>query len=326
MISTALPLIIQNQVPDSAKISQATDAIASLVLTPGLQKQAESLGKQSASIKAAIAKLDPNAGGGGGRDDEIWGSSKNGDTTSKGSSGGSGLGGGSLQLVWGNYSTGQGPEDLAVGDLDMDGAKDVITADQDGDTFSILLGDGSGGLGSSISFDLGAGAEPRSIDCGDLDGDGDIDIAIICDDTNGDRVLRVYENTLISGGTAGTYGFTSTSDLLTILGATIVRLDDVDNDGIDDTLTATSPASPLVGGTNSELEFLVSNQGRGKPTCVGDLNDDGSINGADLGLLIAGWGPCVDEDCIGDLNEDGTVNGADLGLMIASWGPCTVNQ
>ena len=58
------------------------------------------------------------------------------------------------------------------------------------------------------------------------------------------------------------------------------------------------------------------------PDCLGDLNDDGVVNGADLGLLIAGWGPCLSEPCVGDLNDDGTVNGADLGLMIAAWGPC----
>ncbi|MCP4833174.1 MAG: hypothetical protein GY895_00275 [Phycisphaera sp.] len=54
--------------------------------------------------------------------------------------------------------------------------------------------------------------------------------------------------------------------------------------------------------------------------CVGDVNGDGFVNGADLGLMIAVWGSCG--DCPEDLNGDGAVNGADLGLMIAGWGVC----
>ena len=53
------------------------------------------------------------------------------------------------------------------------------------------------------------------------------------------------------------------------------------------------------------------------PPCLGDLNNDGTINGADLGLIIAMWGTPD-----GDLTGDGTTNGADLGLLIAGWGLC----
>jgi hypothetical protein len=49
-----------------------------------------------------------------------------------------------------------------------------------------------------------------------------------------------------------------------------------------------------------------------------DFNGDGVVNGADLGLLLAAWGPC--KGCPEDLNGDGVVNGADLGLMLADWG------
>ena len=50
-----------------------------------------------------------------------------------------------------------------------------------------------------------------------------------------------------------------------------------------------------------------------------DLNDDGIVDGADLGLLLGGWGLCTSTPCLGDLNEDGRVDGADLGLLIADW-------
>ncbi len=49
-----------------------------------------------------------------------------------------------------------------------------------------------------------------------------------------------------------------------------------------------------------------------------DLNGDGVVNGADVGLLLAEWGPC--SGCPADLNGDGLVNGADFGLLLADWG------
>jgi len=54
-------------------------------------------------------------------------------------------------------------------------------------------------------------------------------------------------------------------------------------------------------------------------TDPGDLNQDGFVNGADLGLLLSAWGECSDRPCLGDLNEDGSVNGADLGLLLSGW-------
>ena len=51
------------------------------------------------------------------------------------------------------------------------------------------------------------------------------------------------------------------------------------------------------------------------PACPADLNQDGVVNGADLGLMLGSWGPCP--GCAADLNQDGIVNGADLGLLPA---------
>jgi hypothetical protein len=56
--------------------------------------------------------------------------------------------------------------------------------------------------------------------------------------------------------------------------------------------------------------------------CPADFTGDGDVDGADLGILIAVWGPCRNPECIGDLNHDGVVNGGDLGLLLVFWGPC----
>lgn len=52
------------------------------------------------------------------------------------------------------------------------------------------------------------------------------------------------------------------------------------------------------------------------PTTPGDLNGDGVVDGADLGLLLAAWDS---DDADADLNDDGIVDGADLGLLLAAW-------
>jgi len=53
--------------------------------------------------------------------------------------------------------------------------------------------------------------------------------------------------------------------------------------------------------------------------CLGDLNSDNIVNGADIAVLLGAWGTA---DIIVDLNADGIVNGADMALLLGSWGAC----
>jgi formylglycine-generating enzyme required for sulfatase activity len=59
--------------------------------------------------------------------------------------------------------------------------------------------------------------------------------------------------------------------------------------------------------------------------CIGDIYVDGVINGADLGALLAYWGPTTNAaaSIACDLNVDGVVNGSDLGILLAYWGLCS---
>jgi len=55
--------------------------------------------------------------------------------------------------------------------------------------------------------------------------------------------------------------------------------------------------------------------------CFADLNSDGYVQGADLGLVLAAWG-AAPAGTAADINRDGAVDGTDLGLLLATWGAC----
>lgn len=50
-----------------------------------------------------------------------------------------------------------------------------------------------------------------------------------------------------------------------------------------------------------------------------DLNDDGSVDETDLGLMLGAWGAC--DRCPADLDGNGVVDGADLAMLLIIWGP-----
>jgi hypothetical protein len=56
----------------------------------------------------------------------------------------------------------------------------------------------------------------------------------------------------------------------------------------------------------------------GVQSCTPDLNGDGQVDGADLGMLLSAWGSTAG-GCA-DLNNDGIVDGSDLGILLAAWG------
>lgn len=55
-------------------------------------------------------------------------------------------------------------------------------------------------------------------------------------------------------------------------------------------------------------------------SCLGDLDGNALIDGADLGILLGAWG--YNPESPADLDGDGLVAGADLAELLARWGPC----
>ncbi len=73
------------------------------------------------------------------------------------------------------FGVGDGPRDVAIGDLDGDGDLDLAVANGDGDSVSVVLNHGSGTFAHDVLY---GGIFPRSVSMGDLDGDGDLDLAV----------------------------------------------------------------------------------------------------------------------------------------------------
>jgi len=54
--------------------------------------------------------------------------------------------------------------------------------------------------------------------------------------------------------------------------------------------------------------------------CPADLNGSGTVDGADLAIILGSWGACG--GCPADINTSGTVDGADLAIVLGAWGAC----
>lgn len=56
--------------------------------------------------------------------------------------------------------------------------------------------------------------------------------------------------------------------------------------------------------------------------CSADINQDGSVDGGDIGGLLYAWGdnPILPA---ADIDRNGSVDGFDLAILLASWGPCS---
>ena len=58
--------------------------------------------------------------------------------------------------------------------------------------------------------------------------------------------------------------------------------------------------------------------------CPGDIVADGVVNGADLGTMLAYWGPRTSApfSIASDLDGSGRIGGADLAILLTNWGDC----
>jgi hypothetical protein len=76
----------------------------------------------------------------------------------------------------------------------------------------------------------------------------------------------------------------------------------------------------LIEGIQADFDDVSLTKGESPSGAVGDINNDGTVNAADLGLLLGGWGACSNcAACAADLNGDCNVDASDLAIVLGNW-------
>ena len=87
-----------------------------------------------------------------------------------------------------NYSAGDEPESIAIGDLDGDTQPDLAIANEASGSFSVLVNNGDGTFAGAVNYN--AGIRPQSVAIGDLDGDTQPDLALTISNRNVSVVIN----------------------------------------------------------------------------------------------------------------------------------------
>ncbi len=216
-----------------------------------------------------------------------------------------------------HYGVGDRPFSVAVEDVNADGRADIITANDDDNNVSVLLGQSGGGFGAATNY--GVGNYPESVAVGDVNADGRADI--ITANAGSDNVSVLLGQSGGGFGAPTTYGVGDEP--------ASVAVGDVNADGRADIITANNNSD------NVSVLLGLSGGGFGVPTTYGvgdapasvaveDVNADGradiiTANDDDnnvsvlLGQSGGGFGAATnygvgnypESVAVGDVNADG---------------------
>ncbi len=170
-------------------------------------------------------------------------------------------------------TTGRAPFSVAIGDLNGDGRPDLVTADANSSTVSVLLAGGPTDAPTYTRSTTSTGSSPYSVAIGDLNGDGRPDLVTADFGSNAVSVL-------LAGGPTDAPTYTRSS-ATTGTNPRSVAIGDLNGDGRPDLVTADLSSDAvsvlLAAGPTDAPTYTRSTTSTGaRPTSVaiGDLNGD----------------------------------------------------
>ncbi|MBV9497010.1 MAG: IPT/TIG domain-containing protein, partial [Acidobacteria bacterium] len=208
-------------------------------------------------------------------------------------------------LVSARSTVGTNPTRIAAADFNGDGKKDIVVANLNGSTVSVLFGNGDGTFGTRTNLTAGSG--PDGVTVGDFDKDGDIDIAASVASGN---YVSVFLNK--GNGTFATrvrYFLPSGTE-----SAGAITAADVNNDNKLDLVVSYADFAVVDGvavmlgngdGTFAAATELPSGGAGPRDVATGDFNGDGKLD-----IVSANDGTGTDSLSVYLGNGDGTFGAA----------------
>ncbi len=145
-----------------------------------------------------------------------------------------------------SYAVHSGPYGLSIGDFNEDGIADIATANRDSGSVSILLGNGTSGVGDgtfTLAASYPAGGSCYSVAIGDYDGDDIADLAVVNDQGYDDlRILTGQGSLGVGDGTFSAPG----ASISVNQWPHMVITEDLDENGILDLVVTHAHSESLI--------------------------------------------------------------------------------
>jgi Ca2+-binding RTX toxin-like protein len=190
-----------------------------------------------------------------------------------------GNGKGSFAIPTTFTGTGFESSTMNVADMNSDGKMDAITANEYGNDISVLLGDGEGGFAQPTTFvtssnksRFSSGWNPKLMSVADMNGDGNVDLVIMADNSNGHFLLLLGDGkgsfAQPTTWASSYYGYMSVAD--------------INGDGNADVITNGSGSDfisvSLGDGLGNFVESRIFTDKSLKSMSVADMNGDGKLD------------------------------------------------
>ena len=190
------------------------------------------------------------------------------------------------------FPTGTNPNSVAIGDLDGDGKPDLLVANTDANSFSVLRNTSVPGAISfqpKVDFATGNYSQPRSVAISDIDGDGKPDLMVTLPYFQNNLpppYVEVYRNVSVTGSITAS-SFTYALGMQTGLFPYSVMTGDFNNDNKADMIInnfnsnniSVFPNASVPGGFSFNTRIDLSTSPT-RPFCIsiGDLDGDGKLD------------------------------------------------